>query len=134
MPQAEGLDKSEGVTESNMMQYLGIVEQRTNEILQLYAQHQAALQGKANDPAAVAAILGQGPHVPAGTTQITINPPSTGDGFDSDLDSDDDDIDVPLSRQELKKKALKGLSKRGSNGAHAAQKLSAKKPGDVQPS
>ena len=26
-----------GVTESNMMQYLGIIEMRTNEILQMYA-------------------------------------------------------------------------------------------------
>lgn len=29
-----------GVTESNMMQYLGIIEQRTNEILQMYASIQ----------------------------------------------------------------------------------------------
>jgi hypothetical protein len=114
MPQADSLDMSEGVTEVNMMQYLGIVEQRTNEILQLYAQHQAAIQGKAGDATTVAAILGQGPHLPAGTTQITINPPSTGDTFDSDDDSDDDGADsVPLSRKELKEKALKGLHKRG---------------------
>lgn len=32
---------NEGVTEGNMMQYLGIIEQRTNEILQLYATTQA---------------------------------------------------------------------------------------------
>ena len=31
---------NEGVTENNMMQYLGIIEQRTNEILQLYAATQ----------------------------------------------------------------------------------------------
>ena len=57
----------------------------------LSEEHQAAVQGKPGDPAAVAAILGQGPHLPAGTTQITINPPSTGEDFDSDDDSDDDD-------------------------------------------
>ena len=28
---------STGVTESNMMQYLGVIEQRTNEVLQMYA-------------------------------------------------------------------------------------------------
>ena len=116
MPQSEMLDKSEGVTEANMMQYLGIVEQRTNEILQLYAQHQAAVQGKPGDPAAVAAILGQGPHLPAGTTQITINPPSTGEDFDSDEDSDDEVNDMPLSRKDLKDRALKGLTKRGGGG------------------
>jgi hypothetical protein len=41
VPVQESLDKSEGVTEANMMQYLGIIEQRTNEILQLYATTQA---------------------------------------------------------------------------------------------
>jgi coiled-coil domain-containing protein 63/114 len=120
MPQAEMLDKSEGVTEANMMQYLGIVEQRTNEILQLYAQHQAAVQGKPGDPAAVAAILGQGPHLPAGTTQITINPPSTGEDFDSDDDSEDEVNDMPLSRKDLKDRAMKGLTKRGGGGGGAA--------------
>lgn len=30
-----------GVTESNMMQYLGIIEMRTNEILQMYAACQS---------------------------------------------------------------------------------------------
>lgn len=29
-----------GVTESNMMQYLGLIEQRTNELLQMYQQQQ----------------------------------------------------------------------------------------------
>jgi len=28
---------STGVTESNMMHYLGVIEQRTNEVLQMYA-------------------------------------------------------------------------------------------------
>ena len=27
---------SDGVTESNMMHYLGVIEQRTNEVLQMY--------------------------------------------------------------------------------------------------
>ena len=136
MPQAESLDPSEGVTEANMMQYLGIVEQRTNEILQLYAQHQAAVQGKAGDPTTVAAILGQGPHLPAGTTQITINPPSTGvDGIDSDDDSDDDGTaDVPLSRKELKERALKGLSKRGADAKGIVGKKGGGRSGRKSPS
>ena len=32
---------NQGVTESNMMQYLGIIEMRTSEILQMYAASQA---------------------------------------------------------------------------------------------
>jgi hypothetical protein len=34
---------NQGVTESNMMQYLGIVEQRTSEILQMYAASEIGL-------------------------------------------------------------------------------------------
>lgn len=132
MPQAETLDKSEGVTEANMMSYLGIIEQRTNEILQLYAQHQAAQQGKEGDPAAVAAILGQGPQLPAGTTQISINPPSTGDDFGSDEDSGDDEDDKPLSRQQLKDRAMRGLNRRVDGGKGAAARMG-KKDGSSTP-
>eukprot|EP00622_Pseudochattonella_farcimen_P007270 FR743215.1.p1 GENE.FR743215.1~~FR743215.1.p1 ORF type:complete len:324 (+),score=82.55 FR743215.1:110-1081(+) len=36
---------NQGVTESNMMQYLGIIEMRTSEILQMYAASQANMAG-----------------------------------------------------------------------------------------
>lgn len=39
-PTVEEMLGNQGVTESNMMQYLGIIEQRTIEILQTYAQSQ----------------------------------------------------------------------------------------------
>lgn len=35
---------NQGVTESNMMQYLGIIEQRASEILQAYAASQQMTQ------------------------------------------------------------------------------------------
>lgn len=35
-----------GVTETNMMLYLGLIEQRINEILQAYMQYEAAAVGK----------------------------------------------------------------------------------------
>ena len=37
---------NQGVTESNMMQYLGIIEQKTSEILQTYAASQANVMQK----------------------------------------------------------------------------------------
>ena len=75
---------NEGVTESNMMQYLGIIEQRTNEILQLYASTQAqaregAVDAQGNPLPTVTSILGQGPQLPAGQNQINIQPPTTTD-------------------------------------------------------
>mmetsp|Transcript_7500 Transcript_7500/g.17164 ORF Transcript_7500/g.17164 Transcript_7500/m.17164 type:complete len:387 (+) Transcript_7500:3-1163(+) len=104
-----------GVTESNMMQYLGIIEQRTNEILQMYAAIQMQQAGASSDHVAqqsLANMLGQGPQTPAGSTMVAINPPSAGDEGGSDEDSDGDDEDRPLSREELRAKTLRGLSKR----------------------
>ena len=107
---------NEGVTEANMMQYLGIIEQRTNEILQLYAATQAReavmdAQGQAVPP--VTSILGQGPSEPAGRNTITITAPTTTDeAYDSEEDSDEEDEDRPYSRDELKAKTMRGLHKR----------------------
>ena len=44
---------SHGVTESNMMQYLGIIEKRTNEILSMYSscQGKAPVEDTAKDKA-----------------------------------------------------------------------------------
>jgi len=109
---------NEGVTESNMMQYLGIIEQRTNEILQLYASTQAqaregAVDAQGNPLPTVTSILGQGPQLPAGQNTISIQPPTTTDeAYDSEEDSEDEDDDRPFSRDELKAKTMRGLSKR----------------------
>ena len=106
----------EGVTEANMMQYLGIIEQRTNEILQLYAATQAregVLDAQGNPVPPVSSILGQGPQVPAGRNAISIQAPTTTDeAYDSEEDSDEDDDDRPYSRDELKAKTMRGLHKR----------------------
>ena len=76
-----------GVTESNMMQYLGIIEQRTNELLQLFHQHNKESGDGGGD---VVAVIGQGPAAPAGSTVINIDPPVIGDEDDSEDESDED--------------------------------------------
>jgi hypothetical protein len=43
---AEEMLSNQGVTESNMMQYLGIIEQKTIEILQKYAESQVRGPGR----------------------------------------------------------------------------------------
>mmetsp|Transcript_28818 Transcript_28818/g.35017 ORF Transcript_28818/g.35017 Transcript_28818/m.35017 type:complete len:526 (-) Transcript_28818:1065-2642(-) len=102
-----------GVTEQNMMQYLGIIEQRTNEILQMYAASQAAAHGgDVNSMGVAAAVLGQGPQTPAGSTTINIDPPSTTDELASDSDEEEEEEDRPLTRDELQAKTLKNLGKR----------------------
>ena len=104
-----------GITEQNMMQYLGIIEQRTNEILQMYAASQAAMHGQDGTPgqgSALSSILGQGPQTAAGSLQISIEPPSTTDDTELDSSDDEQDEDRPLTREELKAKTMKNLSKR----------------------
>lgn len=59
------------------MQYLGMIEQRTNEILQMYAQSQALARGGAVHPGAAIAVLGQGPKAPPGSSQVSVEPPSS---------------------------------------------------------
>jgi len=105
-----------GVTESNMMQYLGIIEQRTNELLQLYHQAQKDTEG-----GEVRAVIGQGPAAPANSTVINIDPPVIGDEDDSEDESDDDE-ERPLSRDELKAKTLRGLTKREGQQMSKQQK------------
>mmetsp|Transcript_31470 Transcript_31470/g.72347 ORF Transcript_31470/g.72347 Transcript_31470/m.72347 type:complete len:561 (+) Transcript_31470:109-1791(+) len=111
-----------GVTESNMMQYLGIIEQRTNELLSAYNTKTVAVSPQKTVTAADAAGLqaptstatgttSSRPQAPAGAVPIAIDPPVIGDDDNSEEDSDEDD-ERPLSRDELKAKTLRGLTKR----------------------
>jgi hypothetical protein len=115
-----------GVTESNIMQYLGIIEQRTNELLQLWKMQQAAAHStmgssaislESSQPASMLA----GPAAPPGGISITIDPPMIGDDDDSEEDTEEDE-ERPLSRDELKAKTIRGLSKREGQRASKAQK------------
>ncbi|EEH60297.1 outer dynein arm docking complex 2 [Micromonas pusilla CCMP1545] len=117
----------EGVNTENMMQYLGIVEQRTNEILQMYAAAQATAKGEASDEnravddkkdketraMGYAALLSQGPDKPAtGGTTLKIQLPTTRETGDEDSDESDVEDDRPLNRDELRAKTLSRLAKR----------------------
>ena len=110
---------NQGVTESNMMHYLGILEQRTNEILQMYAAVQLQLSGQdLSSPeaqAALAGILGHGPSAPLGAGKVEVAPPpAAGEERDSDEESEpeEDEEERPLTRDELKLKTLRSLAKR----------------------
>ncbi|KXJ14271.1 coiled-coil domain-containing protein 63 [Exaiptasia diaphana] len=104
------LGSKEGITDNNMMQFLGIIEQRTNELLQVYGFNVTKESDREQPPAAVG-LLGQGPQ--PGSISVNIVPPTTGDDYNSD-DSDDetDDEQRPLTQQELKNKIMKGINKR----------------------
>merc|ERR1712028_116857 len=113
------------VTEANMMQYLGSIEQRTNEILQQYAAiQQVKSPQKPDEPAGQAAppattsqamlnILGMGPPTPMGQELIQVDPPNLED-YSSEDESNEDDDERPLTREELKAKTLKGIHRKAN--------------------
>ncbi|XP_003382690.1 PREDICTED: outer dynein arm protein 1-like [Amphimedon queenslandica] len=94
-----------GVTESTMLQYLGLIEQRTNELLQL----QVFLQVKeSDDPEAIAQLLMTKSSLP-GLKQPSIVLPSTTSEYSIDSNEDEG---LPLTQEELRQRAMKGLTNR----------------------
>lgn len=105
-----------GISENNIIQYLGIIEQRANEILQMYN----AVSIKESNGDEPASLLGKGP-LPA-NTQVTVVAPSTQD-FDSGSDEEDDDLVMPMTREEL---AAKVQSNEGKVARQPVQRESKK--------
>jgi hypothetical protein len=117
MPSNIELVGTDGVTEANMGQFLGLIEQRANEVLQLYAAtHDAGRDSAGVDTGApvttIATILERGPQERLGVKRFDIAPPTvSAAGGDSD-DSDDDAEVKPLNREELVARAMRGVAKR----------------------
>ena len=107
-----------------MMQYLGMIEQRTNEVLQMYAtskrdRETGARMSNLSAPQALVNVLGQGPMTPMGQEHIQINPPNLND-YSSEEDSDEDDSEArPLTHEELKLKTMRVIHRRAAGGAKA---------------
>jgi hypothetical protein len=92
---------STGVTETNMMQYLGVIEQRCNELMHSFslksshhseaktdaARHSSSTGGAhaRGGDASASLSVGAGPQAPAGSTVINIEPPAIGDDNNSEF-------------------------------------------------
>lgn len=124
------------VTEVNMMQYLGIIEQRTNEILQAWAIHKSQHENnnagatgaddgdeskeeeeKAPSPTfKISSVIGQGPAHPMGDQKIQIAPPAMEEYASGDEDSDDeDDVQMPQSLDSIIADVKKYMGRRESS-------------------
>jgi len=137
------------VTEANILQFLGLIEQRTNEVLQQYAVYQQREQlristnteaeGESGDGAenastadrqpgatasskAVLSILGAGPTTPMGHDLIHVNPPKLEDYSSEEGSEDEDDDARPLTKEELKARTLNRMHRRGNRAERALQK------------
>lgn len=96
---------NQGVTESNMMQYLGIIEQRTTEILQAYAASQIGMPNEAT--LQLPTVM---PTDGVGKLQPTTIP--SYEEMSSGEDSDGEKDERPLTRQELEKRTLKEFTRK----------------------
>ena len=112
------------MTKANMLSYLGIVEQRATEILAAYAAATAEDEG----PDAMRRLLGTtGPLSPGGPS-VTIVPPSTAADDRDGSESEDEIDDRPLTREELRAKTARALSRReNSKGITARSRGTRKK-------
>lgn len=96
---------NQGVTESNMMQYLGIIEQKTTEILQSYAASQIGLPNEYTMqlPSVVVA---------EGTGKILPTVIPSYEDMSSGEDSEGERDERPLTRQELEKRTLREFTRK----------------------
>ena len=108
-----------GCNDSSIMVYLGVLEQRGNELLTNYlAMQSGALHSEA--PLSPHARGGGGggspgmvvgPNTPQGTSAVSIAVPTTAEEYESEDESEEEE-EHPLSRGELHAKTMRGLAKR----------------------
>jgi len=92
-----------GISEANMVQYLASIEHRTNDLLKIYD----ALRQDDED------FEGTRPNRAVhSSTSLQVRLPSTVEDYSDDEDDDDEDDQRPFTREELKTKTMRGISKK----------------------
>ena len=119
------------IIESNMVHYLGLIEQNTNQLLEQYAEIKSYLEFT-NQPMdfnniqsssqSLVNMLGTGPKVPMGQDLIHVNPPKLDDYNSDEDDEEDDDETRPLTLEELKSRTLHRLQKKGQGVSKTSRK------------
>eukprot|EP00605_Chrysophyceae_sp_TOSAG23-4_P000435 GSChrysophyteH1.ASY1.ANO1.492.1 assembled CDS len=92
------------VSETNMVHYLGVIEQKANRLLQVYAevrQAQLTMKKEEEDKKSNSSEL------------LNVNPPKVEEYQSDDEDDDDEDDTRPLTRDELKTRTMNKLQRRG---------------------
>lgn len=109
----------EGVTESNMAQYLALIEQRATEIVMMYLNSNAYQTISEN----ASEMKTMGPNSTPNISGLQIEPPSTTmESKDDSSDSEDDIDDRPLSRNELQARTLRNMLKRNERAKNRKKK------------
>ncbi|XP_068099079.1 outer dynein arm-docking complex subunit 1 [Hyperolius riggenbachi] len=108
----EMLGSSSSIRESNIMQYLGLIEQKTNELLAAQSFLDSKNYDKPYDPQETARVL-LGQLIDMQPPVFEIHPPTTGDEYDSDSESPTaDEEERPLTQAELRERIMRGVLKK----------------------
>ncbi|XP_036415576.1 coiled-coil domain-containing protein 114 [Colossoma macropomum] len=102
------LGSSSGIRDNNIMTYLSQVEQRTNELLTVQAFINSKDLDKDYDPKLMAQfLLGQSPALQKQATGV--QPPFTGEDYDTEESFITDEDDHPLTLEELRRRITNGV-------------------------
>ncbi|XP_049894202.1 coiled-coil domain-containing protein 114 isoform X1 [Epinephelus moara] len=119
----DNLGSSSGVSENNIMSYLGLVEQKTNELLTIQAFLNSKDLEKDYNPKDLAKfLLGQNPDLLQ--QNVTIQPTISSVEYDAEESPVTDEEERPLSQGELRRRILKGVLQKESSVQQAATKTS----------
>lgn len=102
------------VNDVNIMKFLGMIEQRTNEILQLSALTSGSQDGGSLEKKSLIDIIGPGPTHPVGDQKMQVKLP-TMDEYTDDEETDDGDSKLPQKLDQIKKDVMKYMSERKSD-------------------
>ncbi|XP_026202812.1 coiled-coil domain-containing protein 114 isoform X1 [Anabas testudineus] len=120
------LGSSTGISENNIMSYLGVVEQKTNELLAVQAfLYSKDLEKDYNPKDLAKFLLGQNPELLQ--QNFSIQPAVNSVDYDTEESPLTDEEDRPLSQGELRKTIMKKVLHRESSirqGANKASKIS----------
>ncbi|XP_056131279.1 coiled-coil domain-containing protein 114 [Lampris incognitus] len=99
------LGSSTGIRDNNIMSYLGLIEQKTNELLTIQAFLNTKDADRVYNPKDLAIyLLGQNPDMLK--QNISIQPPVARDDYDVDESPLIDDEERPLSQRELRQRIM----------------------------
>lgn len=105
------------INDANMLQFMGIIEDRANDILKEYYRYNPTstvvdgVEGSIKALARVPNVLGPGPISPKAKDNVCVHPPKIYDySSDEECSADEADISRPLSLDELKTKTMSRMN------------------------
>merc|ERR1711904_215319 len=93
------------ISEVNMVTFLAVIEQRTNDLLKLYDQLREGDDNEDHTADSKAKVV-------QSSANLNIKLPSTVEDYSDDEDDDDEDDQRPFTRDELKSKTMRTLGKK----------------------